>query len=359
MSTGPLAGTRVVEMVGMGPAPFGAMMLADLGAEVVSVLRPGGALPEGGLGRDRPALVLDLKADGAAGTLLDLVEHADVLVDAFRPGVMERLGAGPDECQRRNPRLVYARMTGWGQSGPLAFRAGHDITYIAITGALHSAARRGERPVPPANLLGDFGGGGMYLVASVLAALLERSRTGVGTVLDVAIVDGTTYLMSMLYGLRAEGGWGDVAGTNLLDTGAPYYDVYTCADSRYVAIGALEPQFFVELLDLLGLDPQLVLTRTDPASWPELRRLIGAAVATRTRDEWATLAASTDACLAPVLDLAEAPTFEHMAARALFPEGDTERASTRTAMPRLPGTDHPVDARPHLGRPAPYVGSQR
>lgn len=225
-------------------------------------------------------------------------------------------------------------MTGWGQNGPLARRAGHDVTYIAVTGALHSAARFGERPVPPANLLGDFDGGGMHLVTCVLAALFERERTGVSSALDVAIVDGTTYLISMLYGLRVEGSWADVAGTNLLDTGAPYCDVYTCSDGRYVAIGALEPQFFIALLELLGLDKELALTRSDPTSWPELRRLIAEAVATRSRDEWAELAAGTDACLAPVLSLVEAPAHDQVAARSLFRAADSHNAP-QSVLPRL------------------------
>ncbi|MFD1812628.1 CaiB/BaiF CoA transferase family protein [Rhodococcus gannanensis] len=300
----PLAGLRVVEFLGLGPAPFGCMLLADLGADVVTFRRPGSALPASV--RNRSTMEVDLKDEGARRLVRDAVAAADVLVEGFRPGVMERLGFGPAETTAVNERLVYARMTGWGQSGPLASTAGHDINYIALSGALHSATRRGGTPTPPANLLGDFGGGAMYLVTAVLAAVYERDRTGRGTVLDVGILDGTTYLTSMLHEYRATGRWSDEAGTNRLDTGAPYYDVYPCADGKFVAVGALEDPFFDVLLTVLGLGPELAAGRHDPASWPALRDRIAAAVRTRTRDEWAELAAPTDACLTPVLDLAEA-----------------------------------------------------
>jgi alpha-methylacyl-CoA racemase len=323
---GLLAGVRVVELLGIGPEPFAGMMLADLGAEVVGLRRPGQPVGGGGLERGRPVVTVDLKDAETMGVVRDLVTHADVFLEGYRPGVAERLGLGPDDCLSINPGLVYGRMTGWGQSGPLAQMAGHDINYIAITGALHAASRHGQAPVPPANLLGDFGGGGMYLVAAVLAALVERSRTGVGRVLDVAITDGTTYLTSMLHGMRAEGQWADEAGTNLLDTGAPYYDVYPCADGRYVAVGALEPKFFAALVALLGISPEVCAERDDRATWPALRQAIGAAVLTRTRDEWAAAAEGTDACLAPVLSIAEAPSHPHAQARSVF----------RNGMPALP-----------------------
>lgn len=332
----PLAGVRIVEFLGVGPAPFGCLLLADLGADVVAIARPGQptATPGGkrSMDRNRPVLDVDLRRPGALAAVEQLVRRADVLVEGFRPGVMERLGLGPEPARAANPALVYARMTGWGQTGPMAARAGHDITYIAPTGALHSARRSGHAPVPPANLLGDFGGGGMYLVVAILAALVQRQRTGVGQVLDVAIVDGTTYLTTMLQEYRSAGLWSDDAGTNRLDTGAPFYDVYRCADGGHVAVGALEEPFFAALVDLLGLDPDLCRTRHDRATWPRLRELIAAVIALRTRDEWAALALPTDACLTPVLSLAEAPTHPQLAARGVL------RASADGAgvTPRLP-----------------------
>ncbi|MFI5909307.1 CaiB/BaiF CoA transferase family protein [Dactylosporangium sp. NPDC051541] len=326
MTDGMLRGVRVLELLGIGPEPFAGMLLADLGADVLALRRPGQVPGGGGLERGRPVIAVDLKEPATLEVVRGLVASADVLLEGYRPGVAERLGLGPQDCHAINPRLVYGRMTGWGQTGPLAMRAGHDINYIAVTGALHAATRTGGPPTPTANLLGDFGGGGMYLVTAVLAALLERERTGTGRVLDVAITDGTTYLASMLYGMRRDGQWRDEAGTNLLDTGAPYYDVYACADGRYVAIGALEPQFFAALADLLGLAADVCADRDDPARWPALREAIAAAVRTRTRDEWAALAAPTDACLAPVLDLSEAPQHGQAVARGSFADG----------MPRLP-----------------------
>ena len=326
MTEGLLHGVRVVELLGVGPEPFAGMMLADLGADVVAYRRPGQQPGGGGLERGRPVFEVDLKDPGTFAQVSAEIDDADVLLEGYRPGVAERLGLGPEVCMARNPGLIYGRMTGWGQTGPLALTAGHDLTYIAVTGALHVATRRGQRPVPPANLLGDFGGGGMYLVAMVLAALVQRGRTGRGDVLDIAITDGTSYLASMLHGMRATGDWSDEAGTNLLDTGAPYYDVYPCADGRYVAVGALEPQFFAVFADLVGLPEEVRAGRDDPARWPALREAIGAALLARTRDEWAELAALTDACLAPVLDLAEAQHHPHLVARDLFEDG----------MPRLP-----------------------
>lgn len=314
----PLAGLRVVEFLGLGPAPFGCMMLADLGAEVVTLRRPGSELPA--LVRNRSTLEVDLKDAESLRTVREPIESADVLVEGFRPGVMERLGLGPVEMSAVNERLVYARMTGWGQSGPLASTAGHDINYIALSGALHSATRRGGTPMPPANLLGDFGGGAMYLVTAILSAVYERDRTGRGTVLDIGILDGTTYLTSMLHEYRSTGRWSDEPGTNRLDTGAPYYDVYPCADGRFVAIGALEDPFFTVLLEVLGLEPELANGRHDPSSWPALRDRIAAAVLTRTRDEWAVLAEPTDACLTPVLGLDEAANHPQVRDRNILVE---------------------------------------
>ncbi|AZG45889.1 CaiB/BaiF CoA transferase family protein [Gordonia insulae] len=317
-SPAPLSGLRVVEFLGLGPAPFGCMMLADLGADVLTLRRPGTQLPA--LVRNRNTLEVDLKDAESLQEVRTAIAAADVLVEGFRPGVMERLGLGPADVMARNERLVYARMTGWGQSGPLASTAGHDINYIALSGALHSASRRGGVPTPPANLLGDFGGGAMYLVTAVLAAVYERDRTGEGSVLDVGILDGTTYLTSMLQEYRSAGRWSDEAGTNRLDTGAPYYDVYPCADGKFVAVGALEDPFFDVLLEVLGLEPELADGRADPPSWPALRERIAAAVSSRTRDEWEAVAAHTDACLTPVLSLAEAPDNAQVRARGILIE---------------------------------------
>lgn len=327
MAGGPLDGIRVVEFMGLGPAPFGCLLLADLGAEVLTVARPG--QQPGSMLRNRAVLEVDAKEATAA--LRAVIDRADVLVEGFRPGVLERMGFAPDSLRERNRGLIVARMTGWGQTGPYAPRAGHDITYLAVTGALHVAARKGAAPVPPANLLGDFGGGGMYLVTAVLAALVERARTGEGQVLDVAIVDGANYLTSMLHEYRAQGRWSDEPGTNRLDTGAPYYDVYPAADGRYVAVGALEDRFFAQLADLLGLSAANREDRQNPRRWPALRTSIAAAIALKTRDEWAELAAATDACLAPVLSLAEAADNPQVAARGIL-DGDPEHGW----VPRLP-----------------------
>lgn len=327
MARGPLRGTRVVEFMGLGPAPFGCLMLADLGAEVLTVARPG-QQPRSML-RNRAVVEVDVRESAAA--VRAVIDRADVVVEGFRPGVLERMGFDPEGLRERNPGLIVARMTGWGQTGPYAPRAGHDITYLAVTGALHVAARAGGAPVPPANLLGDFGGGGMYLVTAVLAALVERARTGAGQVLDVAIVDGANYLTSMLHEYRAQGRWSDEPGTNRLDTGAPYYDVYPAADGRYVAVGALEDKFFAQFADLLGLNLVDCENRHDPRSWPALRVRIAAAIASKTRDEWTEIAASTDACLAPVLSLAEAADNPQVAARGIL-DGDPEHGW----VPRVP-----------------------
>ncbi|MFT4229551.1 MAG: CaiB/BaiF CoA-transferase family protein [Microbacterium sp.] len=315
---GPLQGIRVVEFLGLGPAPFAGMLLADLGADVLTVARPGQAPRH--LLRGRTLVEADVRDPRAADAVHAFVDRADVVIEGFRPGVLERLGFAPTALRERNPGLIVARMTGWGQTGPYALSAGHDVNYVAVTGALHVAARAGEAPVPPANLLGDFGAGGMYLVTAILAALVERARTGAGRDLDVAIVDGATYLTSMLQEYRADGRWSDEPGTNRLDTGAPYYDVYRTADDRYVAVGALEDKFFAELADILGLDADDRRDRQDPRNWPRLRERIAAIVATRTRDEWAAATRGTDACLSPVLSLAEAAGDAQVAARGLLVE---------------------------------------
>jgi crotonobetainyl-CoA:carnitine CoA-transferase CaiB-like acyl-CoA transferase len=326
-SAGPLAGVRVLELAGLAPAPFGCMMLADLGADVVRVDRPPGggnqqAPPvDGPIQRNRRVTVLDLKSSRGVADLLRLVDRADVLVEPYRPGVAERLGFGPEPCLRRNPRLVYARMTGWGQEGPLAGRAGHDIDYIAVAGALEPLGRAGERPHAPLNLLGDFAGGGMLLAVGVLAALLERERSGAGQVVDAAMVDGAALLTTFLHGMLNAGAWSAPRGHNLLDGGAPFYDTYRTADGGFMAVGALEPSFYAELLTGLGLtgDPDLP-ARDDPAGWEKLRRRFAERFAQRTRDEWTTVFAGLDACVAPVLSPLEAHAHPQNRARGTFVE---------------------------------------
>ncbi|MEU5696068.1 CaiB/BaiF CoA-transferase family protein [Actinosynnema sp. NPDC020468] len=316
---GPLEGLRVVELAGLAPAPFGCMVLADLGASVVRVdrVRGGSAVPGDLLGRGRRSVGVDLRRPEGAEVVLRLVESADVLVEGFRPGVTERLGLGPARCLARNPGLIYGRMTGWGQTGPLASAAGHDIDYIAVAGALEPIGRAGAPPTVPLNLLGDFGGGGLLLAMGVLAALYERSRSGRGQVVDAAMVDGAALLTTFVHSMASSGAWPGGRGGNLLDGGAPFYDVYEASDGGFVAIGALEEKFYADLVALLDLPPDLP-DRNDPSTWPHLRTLIAAAVATRPRDEWAALAAGRDACLAPVLTPREAPSHPHNQARSTF-----------------------------------------
>jgi len=320
---GPLVGLRVIELAGIGPGPHAAMLLGDLGADVIRVERPSGGkqilqlapTADDQMLRGRRSVMLDLKDPAGRETVLRLVERADVLIEGLRPGVIERLGVGPADCHARNPRLVYARMTGWGQDGPLADRAGHDITYIALTGALHAIGTAGGKPVPPLNLVGDFGGGSMFLVLGVLAALWERDRSGAGQVVDAAMVDGVSVLAQMFWSLRACGLWSDQRGTNLLDSGTPFYDTYACADGHYVAVGALEPQFYAALLEGLGLIGEDLPGQLDQAGWPVLRQRFTDVFATRSRDEWVAVFEGTDACVAPVLSFAEVSTHPHIAAR--------------------------------------------
>ena len=322
---GPLSGLRVVEMAGIGPAPFAGMLLSDMGADVVRIDRKGAAnadafdrVKSGGfLDRGRRSVALDLKKPEAVAVALELIGAADALIEGFRPGVMERLGLGPDVCLARNPRLVFGRVTGWGQSGPLAQSAGHDIDYIALTGALHAIGER-SAPTPPLNLLGDFGGGAMALAFGVVCALLEARTSGRGQVVDAAMTDGVSLLMAMTYNLKAKGLWRDERQANLLDGGAPFYGVYRCADGRWLAVGALEPQFFDALIAAMGLDARAFADRWNPASWPALRALLEEAFARRTRDEWGAIFEGTDACVAPVLDLDEAPRHPHNVARETF-----------------------------------------
>jgi len=322
--SGPLTGLRVVELAGLGPAPYACMLLAELGADVVRVDRPGAASlivdPEkDALNRSRPSVAVDLKSPGGRDVLLRLLDDADVLVEGLRPGVLERLGVGPDEALARNPRLVYARMTGWGQNGPLAQRAGHDINYLGLTGALH-AIGTADKPAVPLNIGADFGGGSMFLLVGILAALFERGTSGRGQVVDAAMVDGASSLVTMIYGMLGAGLWQDRRAANLLDGGAPFYDTYACADGRHVAVGALEPQFYAAFLEGLGLTGALPGGQYDVAHWPEHRRQFAEAFATRTRDEWADAFAGTDACVTPVLGLREAPVHPHLAARGTFVE---------------------------------------
>lgn len=325
---GPLAGLRVIEVAGIGPGPFCAMVLADLGADVVRVDRVAsvGAPPDSArfdvLGRNRRSIAVDLKAPDGAEVVLRLAEGADVLLEGFRPGVAERLGIGPDVCLGRNARLVYGRMTGWGQDGPLAATAGHDITYAAVAGALAHIGRAGQPPTPPLNLVADFGGGGMLLALGVVAALVHAQRGGEGQVVDAAMVDGTALLMAPFFGASAMGYWSEERGTNLLDSGAPFYDVYRCADGLEIAVGAIEPQFFAALLDVLEVDPAAVPAQDDRARWPELRAALAEALARRPRAEWLTRAEGRDACLAPVLPMREAAAHPHLVARGTVVEID-------------------------------------
>jgi len=317
---GPLSGLKVIELAGIGPGPFCAMVLADLGADVVRIARPGSATPpEDVLARSRSVVTLDLRQPAAVEQALALVARADALIEGFRPGVMERLGLGPDVCHARNPRLVYGRMTGWGQAGPLAHAAGHDINYIAITGALHAIGPAGQAPVPPLNYVGDFGGGAMLLAVGILSALLEAARSGRGQVVDAAMTDGSALLSAMMYGFKAAGQWSNQRGDNLLDGGAFFYGTYACADGRYVALGPIEPQFYALLRDRCGLasDPDFD-RQMERETWPALRRRLEDMFRTRPRGEWCALLEGSDACFAPVLDWDEAPRHAHNVARETF-----------------------------------------
>ena len=331
--SGPLSGIKIIELAGIGPCPFAAMMLADAGAQVIRLERAAPGAPERAaasdgshwdlLTRSRSSVGIDLKNPEAIELVLRLVEGADGLVEGFRPSVAERLGVGPDACLARNPALVYGRMTGWGQDGPLAPRAGHDIDYIAIGGALWPMGRADSAPVPPLNLVGDFGGGGMLLAFGMVSALLEAARSGQGQVVDAAMVDGAAILMTMIHAFHAAGIWNDERGANALDSGAPFYEVYETADQKFVALGGIEPQFYAELLEGFGLtgDP-LFAAQNDKANWPAMKDRVAAVVATRTRDEWVTVFDGTDACVAPVLSPWEAHLHPHNQARSTFVEVD-------------------------------------
>lgn len=327
--SGPLSGYRIIEIAGIGPGPFAAMLLADMGAEVIRVERAQsvrGPAPAGAhydvMLRGRRNVALDLKHPDGVATLLDLVAGADALIEGFRPGVMERLGVGPDVCLERNPKLVFGRMTGWGQDGPYAQAAGHDINYISLAGALAHFGRAGEAPVPPLNMVGDFGGGGMFLAYGVVCALLEAQRSGKGQVVDTAMVDGAAVLMSMFWAFRTIGMFDEHApGTNLLDTGAHFYDVFECADGKYISLGSIEPQFYAELMRLTGLEGDEEFARQmDKSMWPHLKDRLKALFVTKTRDEWCALMEHTDVCFAPVLTMGEAAQHPHNVARGTFIE---------------------------------------
>lgn len=321
---GPLTGIRVVELASLAPAPFGCMMLADLGAEVIRVDRLGSsaaiAPPEGPLDRGRNTVAVNLKTTEGVETVRRLAADADVFVEGFRPGVAERLGVGPEALIEVNPRLVYARMTGWGQHGPLRDRAGHDINYLALAGLLEPLGRNGQRPAAPMNLLADFAGGGMVMALGIVAALVERQQSGRGQVVDAAMVDGTSLYSAFMRGMHAHGMWNEDPGTNMLDGAAPFYRTYRCADDRFVAVGCVEPQFFAELVSTLGIDARGLREQHDPAGWDEWRSLLEGTFAGRTRDEWAEMFADSDACVTPVLSPWEAPHHPHHRARGSFIE---------------------------------------
>ncbi len=352
---GPLHGLRILELASIGPGPMCAMLLADLGADVVRIDRTEpsglGVAMEARFnvnGRNRRSVALDLKTQPGRDAVLRLVDGADMLIEGFRPGVAERLGLGPADCHARNPALIYGRMTGFGQTGPLAAAAGHDLNYIALTGALHAIGPAGGAPVPPLNLVGDYGGGALYLALGLLAALHERKSSGLGQVVDAAMVDGAASLASIFYGLTASGTWDRPRGENLLDGGAPFYATYETSDARYVALGALEPKFFAELAQRIGLDERFVKRQHDRRLWPEMREAIAAIIKMKTRDEWCVLLEGTDACFAPVLSIAEAPLHAHAASRAAFItlDGVVQPAPA-------PRFDRSV---PDTPKPAPEVG---
>ena len=354
---GPLLGLKVIELAGIGPGPMACMLLADLGADVVRIDRPEAS----GLGvpmaprfdvnaRGRRSVALDLKQPAGVETALRLIDRADVLVEGFRPGVAERLGLGPAVCSARNPGLVYGRMTGFGQTGPMATMAGHDLNYIALTGVLDAMGPADGGPVPPLNLVGDYGGGALYLAFGVMAALYERQRSGQGQVVDAAMVDGAASLASIFHGLRAAGQWGEARGTNLLDGGAPFYATYRCADGRWLAVAALEPKFFATLAQGLGLDHRFVAGQYDRRTWPELRQAMANVLATQPRDHWAARFAGSDACVTPVLSLAEAPLHPHAQAREAYVTVDG------VVQPGIaPRFSRSVPGQP---RPSPAVGEQ-
>ncbi len=351
---GPLNGVKIIEVGGIGPGPFCGMMLSDMGADIVRVERKGGlALSDPKydlLTRNRKSISINLRTPEGVQTLLRMLERVDALQEGFRPGVMEKLGIGPDVCLKRNPRLVYGRMTGWGQEGPLARAAGHDINYIALSGALHTIGRKDQKPVPPLNLVGDFGGGGMLLAFGMVCALFEARNSGQGQVVDAAMTDGSAALMTMIYGLKAAGLWTDKPGTNLLDTGAHFYDTYETADNKFIAIGAIEPQFYELLLKLTEIDDPDFQNQLDFAQWPQLKEKLSAVFKTKTREAWCEIMEGSDVCFAPVLSMSEAPEHPHNKQRKTFVENDgvlqpapaprfSRTAAEIKSPPPIPGQD--------------------
>jgi len=352
MGSGPLSGVKVLEFAGIGPGPFCGMLLADMGAEVIRIDRKGG---RGGSkfdisSRGKKSIALDLKKPEAIETCLKLIEGADILQEGFRPGVMERLGLGPDVALARNPKLVYGRMTGWGQTGMLAQAAGHDINYISLTGALHAIGRKGEKPVPPLNLVGDFGGGALYLAMGMLAALVEAQRSGKGQVVDTAMTDGATSLMTMFYGFTASGMWKEEKASNMLDGGAHFYDTYETKDGKYISIGSIEPQFYAILREKAGLTEDIWSQQMDQSKWPEMKDKIAAVFKTKTRDEWCAIMENTDICFAPVLSISEAKDHQHNKDRQTIVEIDG--VAQPNVAPRFSRTESKING------PIPNVGQQ-
>ena len=349
---GPLTGLKIIELAGIGPGPFCGMMLSDMGADVIRIDRVGTAArrPADILARNRRSLAVDLKQSEGVELVLQLCESADGIFEGFRPGVTERLGLGPDDCMARNPKLVYGRMTGWGQEGPIAKAAGHDINYIALAGALHAIGFAGDRPVPPLNLVGDFGGGGMLLAFGMVCGLLEAARSGQGQVIDAAMIDGTAALMAMFYGMTAAGVWKDERGVNLLDSGSHFYNTYETSDGKHVSIGSIEPQFYAELLARAELDPEIFAVQMDRDRWHSQTAVLSDLFKQKTRDEWCEIMEGTDICFAPVLSMAEAPNHHHNLARGTFethdglvqpapaPRFSRTRARVRNQA-RIPGED--------------------
>ncbi len=349
---GPLSGVKIIEVGGIGPGPFCGMMLSDMGAEIVRVERKGGlSLSDPKydlLTRNRKSISINLRTSEGTQTLLRMLEQVDALQEGFRPGVMEKLGLGPDVCLEINPRLVYGRMTGWGQEGPLARAAGHDINYIALSGALHTIGRKGQKPVPPLNLVGDFGGGGMLLAFGMVCALYEARNSGRGQVVDAAMTDGSAALMTMIYGLKAAGLWTDEPGTNLLDTGAHFYDTYETADNKFIAIGAIEPQFYERLLKLGEIEDPDFQNQLDFAQWPQLKEKLSLVFKTKTRQAWCKIMEGSDVCFAPVLSLSEAPEHPHNKRRKTFVEN--EGVLQPAPAPRFSRTE------PEIKNPPPIPG---
>ncbi|MFP6627842.1 MAG: CaiB/BaiF CoA-transferase family protein [Myxococcota bacterium] len=352
---GPLEGVKVVELAGIGPGPFASMMLADMGADVIRIDRAsrvrGGdpaTPPKDPMSRGRRSVAVDLKNPAGVEAVLRIVARADALIEGFRPGVMERIGLGPDVCLARNPKLVYGRMTGWGQEGPMAQAAGHDINYISLAGVLDHIGRKGERPLAPLNLVGDFGGGGMLMAFGVACALIETARSGKGQVVDAAMVDGAAVLMQMMYGMRAMGVWNDERGTNLLDSGAHFYEVYETQDGKHVSIGSIEPQFYAELIEKTGLAAEDLPAQMDQSQWSKLKERLAAIFKSKSRDEWCEIMEGSDVCFAPVLSMGEAPEHPHNLHRKTFlDDGGVVQAAPA---PRFSRTA------PEVARPAPHLG---